>query len=122
MPSRIEGIGRPRMEPAFLPAVVDLMIPVPDAASVAAMRHLAATTGWRGGPSTGTNLWGALRLAARLRRLGRRGTIATLICDHGDAYADTFYDDTWVAAKGLDPAPHTEAIERFLTTGVWAGP
>ena len=39
--SRIEGIGRPRVEPSFLPRVVDRMIGVPDAASVAAMHFLA---------------------------------------------------------------------------------
>ena len=39
--SAIEGIGRPRVEPSFVPAVVDRMISVPDAASVAAMRWCA---------------------------------------------------------------------------------
>lgn len=33
--SRIEGIGRPRAEPSFIPSVVDNMLRVPDAASVA---------------------------------------------------------------------------------------
>ena len=33
MSSRIEGIGRPRVEPSFLPDVVDRMLTVPDAAS-----------------------------------------------------------------------------------------
>ena len=36
--SRIEGIGRPRVEPSFVADVVDGMIAVPDAASIAAMR------------------------------------------------------------------------------------
>ena len=33
--SKIEGIGRPRVEPSFIPDVVDEMLRVPDAASVA---------------------------------------------------------------------------------------
>jgi cysteine synthase A len=33
--SNIEGIGRPCVEPSFLPAVIDRMIKVPDAASIA---------------------------------------------------------------------------------------
>ena len=61
--SRIEGIGRPRVEPSFLPRIVDRMIGVPDAASVAAMQFLADRIGVRAGPSTGTNVYGALRLA-----------------------------------------------------------
>ena len=36
--SRIEGIGRPRVELSFMPEIVDRMIRVPDAASIAAMR------------------------------------------------------------------------------------
>jgi cysteine synthase A len=122
MPSRIEGIGRPRVEPAFLSTVVDLMIPVPDAASVAAMRYLAATTGWSVGPSTGSNFWGALRIAHRMRERGETGSIATLICDGGDAYRRTYYDDTWIREKQLDPDPHTETIGRFLAHGQWSEP
>ena len=64
LPSRIEGIGRPRSEPSFVPAVIDHMIQVPDAASVAAMRHLRKLTGLHAGPSTGTNLWGVWQLVA----------------------------------------------------------
>ena len=103
--SRIEGIGRPRVEPSFLPSVVDRMIRVPDAASVAATRWLAARTGWSAGPSTGTNLIGALHLAAELRAAGESGTVVTLLCDRGGRYADTCYDDDWVSAQGLDLAP-----------------
>ena len=66
--SRIEGIGRPRVEPSFLPDVVDRMIVVPDAASVAAARHVSAVLGRRVGPSTGTNLWGAFGLLAEMVR------------------------------------------------------
>ncbi len=51
--SRIEGIGRPRVEPSFVPSVVDRMIGVPDAASVAAMHTLHERTGLCAGPSTG---------------------------------------------------------------------
>ena len=70
-PSRIEGIGRPRVEPSFVPTIVDRMLQVPDAASLAAMRHLAEVTGRRAGGSTGTNLWGAFTLVAEMLAAGR---------------------------------------------------
>jgi Cysteine synthase len=117
MPSRIEGIGRPRIEPGFTPDLVDLVIPVPDAASLAAMRFLRDTTGLSGGGSTGTNLWGAFLLIAKMRREGDRGTVATLICDDGDLYRDTYYNDTWLQAKGFDLAPNLERLHEFLATG-----
>ena len=57
--SRIEGIGRPRVEPSFVGTVVDAMIRVPDAASVAAMRWTSRLLGRSVGGSTGTAMWGA---------------------------------------------------------------
>jgi cysteine synthase A len=39
--SRIEGIGRPRVEPSFIRTLVDRMVEVPDVESVAAMRALS---------------------------------------------------------------------------------
>ena len=117
--SRIEGIGRPRVELSFMPAVIDRMIQVPDAASIAAMRVVRAVTGRTVGGSTGTNLWGALSLAAELRANGEPGSIVTLICDQGERYADTYYDDAWVRSQGLDLAPHTATLERCLSTGEW---
>ncbi len=95
--SRIEGIGRPRAEESFQPTVIDRMIKVPDAASVAAMRWLEQQTGRRAGASTGTNLWGMLTLAAEMHQRGEQGSLVTLICDGGERYLDSYYDDEWVA-------------------------
>ncbi|CAM3831050.1 PLP-dependent cysteine synthase family protein [Nocardiopsis gilva] len=122
MPSRIEGIGRPRMEPSFVASVIDLMVSVPDAASIAAMRHLNDATGLCAGGSTGTNLWGVWQIIARMLREGRRGSVVTLLCDGGERYRHSYYDDDWVAATGLGLAPYTATIERFLATGTWAPP
>lgn len=71
--SRIEGIGRPRMEPSFVPGAIDRMMKVPDAASVAAVRALERTIGRRAGGSTGTGLWSALKIIAEMVAEGRRG-------------------------------------------------
>ncbi|GLY05790.1 MULTISPECIES: PLP-dependent cysteine synthase family protein [Actinoplanes] len=118
--SRIEGIGRPRVEASFQPAVVDRMIHVPDAASLAAMRAGTAVLGRRLGGSTGTNLWGAFGLIAEMRNAGRTGSVVTLICDGGERYADTYYSDEWVAAQGLDLTAPSTVIDRFLKEGTWA--
>ncbi len=118
-PSRIEGIGRQRMEPSFLPHVVNRMIRVPDAASIATMRLVNARTGRSVGGSTGTNVWGALLLLAEMRSRGERGSVVTLICDGGERYAGTYYDDAWVGDQGLELAPHTEGLETFLGGGAF---
>ena len=120
--SRIEGIGRPRVEPSFLPDVVDAMVSVPDAASVAAMRWCSQVTGRLVGGSTGTAVWGSLRLLASMREAGTAGSVVTLLCDGGERYAATYYDDDWLAAQGLDIAPYAATLDRFYDTGDWVEP
>ena len=115
--SRIEGIGRPRVEPSFLPTVIDRMIRVPDAASIAAMRWTREVSGRDVGGSTGTNMWGAAELIARMRARGERGSVVTLICDGGERYTGTYGSDAWLAGQGLDIAPYLAALDGFLKTG-----
>ncbi|WP_043658511.1 pyridoxal-phosphate dependent enzyme, partial [Nocardia thailandica] len=121
MPSRIEGIGRPRVEPSFVGQVVDRMIAVPDAASIATARHASAALGRRVGGSTGTNLWGAFALVAEMLAAGRAGSVVTLLCDGGDRYSGTYFDDSWVAAQGIDLAPPAAVLAEFDATGSWNG-
>jgi cysteine synthase len=111
--SNIEGIGRPRVEPSFVPSVIDEVRTVADAASVAGIRLAEQVIGRRVGASTGTNLVGALEIAARMREAGEAGSIVTLICDSGDRYTHTYWDDEWVAARGWDVAPHRERLARL---------
>jgi cysteine synthase A len=118
--SRIEGIGRPRVEPSFVGQVIDRMVRVPDAASLAAMRYCSEVLGRQVGGSTGTNLWGALQIVAELHAAGVGGSVVTLLCDGGERYAHTYYDDDWVAAQGLDLGPPTETLRHFARTGEWA--
>jgi cysteine synthase A len=115
--SRIEGIGRPRVEPSFQPSVVDRMIRVPDAGSLAAMRVGSAVLGRRVGGSTGTNLWGAFAIIAELRAAGRTGSVVTLLCDAGERYAHTYFADGWLADQGIDLAAELSTVEGFLATG-----
>jgi cysteine synthase len=121
-PSRIEGIGRPRVEPSFLPSVIDHMMKVPDAASIAAMRVLSKRLFRKVGGSTGTNFFGVCWIAAQMMRDGREGSLVSVICDGGDRYEDTYYDDGWLAKCGIEIAPWVAAIERFLDNGELALP
>lgn len=101
---RIEGIGRPRVEPSFLPGVIDRMLRVPDAQSFAAALDLSARLGRRVGPSTGCNFIGVLHLAREMAARGEAGSIVSLICDAGERYHDTLFAPGWLAAQGLDGA------------------
>jgi len=97
MSSRIEGIGRPKVELSFQPDVIDDVMTVPDGASIAAMLWLEQQIGRKAGASTGTNLWGALTVAQQMHEQGKQGSIVTLMCDSCERYLDSYYDPKWVA-------------------------
>jgi cysteine synthase A len=101
-PTLVEGIGRPRVEPCFLFEIVDEVVEVGDADSIAATWLLQDLLGRRYGGSSGTNLVACLRLAARMRERGERGSIVSLLCDRGERYHDTLFDPAWLARHGID--------------------
>lgn len=119
--SRIEGIGRPVVEPSFVPGVIDEMFQVPDAGSIAAMRLLRTRTRHWAGGSTGTNLYASFQLIARMLQKGEQGSVVTLLCDKGERYQNTYYDDRWLKANGLELESHLEVLEHFLSSGIWRG-
>lgn len=121
-PSLIEGIGRPRVEPGFLFDVVDEVIEVGDAASIAAAWLLEDLFGRRYGGSSGTNLVACLQLAARMRARGETGAIVSLLCDRGERYAETLFDPTWLAAHDIELAPWQHALRASLRDGSWQPP
>ncbi|MFI5426763.1 PLP-dependent cysteine synthase family protein [Aeromicrobium sp. UC242_57] len=118
LPSRIEGIGRMRVEPSFVGGVVDEMVQVPDAASIATMRWVSNILGRRVGGSTGTNVWAALGLIGHMRADNQTGSVVTLLCDGGERYENTYYNDAWLAAKNIDITPYTTALAEFDHTGI----
>ncbi|MFO4650952.1 PLP-dependent cysteine synthase family protein [Vibrio cholerae] len=115
--SKIEGIGRPRVEPSFIPDVVDEMRAIPDAASVATIYWLEKILGRKAGASTGTNLYGALQLACEMKRHGEQGSIVTLLCDSGERYLDTYYNSEWVKNNIGDLSKYLHKLETFSATG-----
>lgn len=108
--SRIEGIGRPQVEPSFQPDVIDQMLRVPDAASIATMLWLEKLMGRKAGASTGTNLWGALQVAREMQKKHQSGSIVTVMCDSGERYLDTYYDKDWVAKNIGDFKIYTDQL------------
>ena len=115
--SRIEGIGRQRVEPSFVATAIDRMIHVPDAAAIAAIQVLEELIGRKAGASTGTGLWAAWHLMAEMARTGQRGSVVGLLCDPGDRYIDKYYSPQWLAEQGIDIEPFRARLRTFLATG-----
>jgi cysteine synthase A len=118
--SKVEGIGRQRVEPSFVPDVVDRMIKVPDSASYAAIHFLERILGRKCGGSTGCNLYGAFQLMAEMQRAGIQGSVVTLICDAGERYLNSYYDQDWLSQGGHNLEPYLAQLEQFYRHGEWS--
>ncbi len=112
--SRIEGIGRPRVEASFVRSVVDRMQTVQNQDSVAAMQVLSGLLGRRVGPSTGTNFVGMLTVAREMREQNMPGSIVSLLCDSGERYLPTYHDAHWVQANFGDCAAGKALFEAMM--------
>jgi cysteine synthase A len=100
--------------------VIDHSIRVPDADSFAAARFLERVLGRRVGPSTGTALIACAELMSDMARTAQAGSVVTLICDGGERYSETCYDDAWLVRNGLDCAGGIRRLERFWSEGAWS--
>lgn len=112
--SVIEGIGRPRVEASFVADLIDRTIAVPDAASIAAARTMSRLIGRSCGGSTGTNLWASLQIMQEMAATGTRGAVVTILCDSGERYRSTLFDDGWLAKRNLSCAPYQRQFEAML--------
>jgi len=125
--SRIEGIGSSGPVVfgktfSLLRTGVARMFKTPDDASIAAMRLTFALTGYEPGPSTGTNLVGAMRLLEEMHRKGEQGAIVTIICDDGKRYSNSYYDAQWLKSKQLNQDRWRPTLETFWNSGKWNEP
>lgn len=116
--SKIEGIGRPRVEPAFQPDMIDHMVIITNDQSIAGMHLLTEVMGIEAGPSTGTNLFGALQIARQMYDRQEQGSIVTLICDSADRYQDTYYDPSWLAREGINPDNASAELHALLKPAI----
>lgn len=116
--SRIEGIGRPRVEPSFLPDVIHDAVQISDEQSIATTRFLERYLGKKVGASTGTNVFAAFGLISKMLQEGQTGSVVTLICDAGDRYKDRYFSDEWLQQEKLDLRVPWEQLERFVATGL----
>ncbi|MCF8198840.1 MAG: PLP-dependent cysteine synthase family protein [Sulfuritalea sp.] len=115
--SRIEGIGRPRVEASFLRHAVDAMLQVPDLGSIAAIHELEVRLGRRVGGSTGTNFIAALSLALDMQAKNQSGSIVVILCDGGERYRHSYYDSQWLRQNGFNLDESKQALAATLDHG-----
>jgi cysteine synthase A len=95
------------------------MLRVPDSASLASMRFFSEQLGRRVGATTGSNMYAVMQLAKGMVESGHQGSVVTLICDHGERYARTYWDDDWMREEGFRIKPYQKQLEHFWKTLEW---
>lgn len=87
---KIEGIGAGFVVPLWHPSIADEIATVSTDEAMAMARQLARTDALFAGTSTGANLVAAIGIG---KRLGRKATVVTVMCDTGLKYMSTrLYD------------------------------
>lgn len=79
-----------RLEPSFLPSIIDRMMPIRDVASIPTIWWLESVISRKCGGSTGTNVFGTLQIIGEMLRDGERGSVLMMICDSSDRYLGTY--------------------------------
>ena len=94
----VEGVGEDHLPKAIDFSVIDEVLPFTDKEAFLTAREMAQKTGLFTGGSSGANVWGALKVASRLKK---RATLVAIIPDGGIKYLSKMYNDAWMKEKGL---------------------
>ncbi|WLQ16053.1 cysteine synthase family protein [Hahella aquimaris] len=97
---------------AFRRELVDYGYQVTDAEAFETCRYLARQRGLLIGGSAGGAVYQSVKIA---QNLSGSGTMVCIVCDGGEKYLPTIFNDEWMSERGLfEPRVHQE-LNRWLT-------
>eukprot|EP00127_Corallochytrium_limacisporum_P000980 Clim_evm64s33 gene=Clim_evmTU64s33 len=99
----LEGVGIGRITANFKTAKVDGAFQGDGLQAIKMAWYLLRKEGIFVGPSAAMNVIGACRLAEKLKKEGKAEVplVTTVLCDGGNRYANSVFDDEWLKEKGL---------------------
>ena len=50
-------------------------------------------------------------------KAGESGSVVTMICDPGERYLGTYYNEDWIRSENLELEPNIQRLKRFSTSG-----
>ncbi|WP_040838005.1 PLP-dependent cysteine synthase family protein [Nocardia brevicatena] len=93
-------------------SLLDEGVKVSDRAAFATARALARELGLMIGGSAGGSVHAAL---TRLEEFPPGSTVVTIVCDGGEKYLDTVFDDEWMAVRDLLDSETEREVREILT-------
>ncbi|RJO75879.1 cysteine synthase family protein [Nocardia panacis] len=99
-------------------ALLDEGLKVSDRAAFATARAVAAEIGLLIGGSAGGSVFAAL---TRMEQFPPGSTVVTLVCDGGEKYMDTVFDDDWMRERDLLDAETEREVRELLDRHAPAG-
>ncbi len=95
---KVEGIGEDFLPPTCDLSLIDDIVVVDDRTSFEMARKLAREEGILAGGSSGSAVYGALKIA---KDLDENSLVVVLLPDSGRNYLSKFYDDEWMKKEGF---------------------
>ncbi|MDP2955887.1 MAG: pyridoxal-phosphate dependent enzyme [Longimicrobiales bacterium] len=111
-PYKVEGLGNDKIPGTLDLALADDFVTVSDADAFSMARRLTREEGLFVGGSSGLIAHAAVKLAKELD--DPDAFVVTLLCDWGEHYLSTCFDDEWMRENGFLPRPKRRSVQDMV--------